>query len=127
MYTVKVQAHFQASHQLTLPDGSKEDLHSHDWAVLAEVGSKKLNSMAIVMDFRQLKKILSDIVSQLEDKSLDTLDYFRQNIASAELIARYIYEHLEANLPDDVRIICIEVAEEQGFSAKYSNIIISFE
>ena len=65
MYTVSVETHFWASHQLTLSDGSKEPVHHHNWRVIAEVGSDRLDSMAVVMDFEQLKAAVGDITAAL--------------------------------------------------------------
>ena len=64
MYTISVETHFWASHQLALSDGSKESIHNHNWSVTAEVGSDKLNSMSVVMDFNRLRAMLDEIVAK---------------------------------------------------------------
>lgn len=120
MFTISVETHFCASHQLTLPNGSKETLHSHNWLVTANVCSEKLNGIGLVMDFRRLKKMLDNIVSRFGDAPLEKIDYFRQNGSSAENVAKYIYENLEPKLPKAVKLRHIKVVEEPGFSAKFS-------
>ncbi len=119
MFSVSVETRFRASHQLTLPNGSKEPLHNHNWVVIAEVGRDKLDRMGLVMDFCQLKKATDKIVSAFDNIQLDSIDYFKQNNSSAENVARYISDKLEPKLPDGVKLVSISVAEEPGCSAKF--------
>jgi 6-pyruvoyltetrahydropterin/6-carboxytetrahydropterin synthase len=120
MFTISVQTHFWASHQLSLPDGTKEPAHSHNWIVSANVCSDTLNNMGIVMDFGQLKSALDKIVDEFDNTSLDRIDYFRKNNSSAEYVAKYIYEKLEPTLPKRLKLQSIKVVEEPGCSASYS-------
>jgi len=120
MFTVSVETNFWASHQLALPDGSKEPAHHHNWSVTAEVGSEKLNDMALVMDFQDLKEMVENIVGKFDNKDLDEVSYFKKNNPSAENVARYIYEKLQIELPKDVKLQSISVIEEPGCSAKFN-------
>ena len=119
MFTVSVETHFWASHRLTLPDGSKEPLHQHNWMATADVSSSKLDSMGLVMDFRRLKAMLDGIVAEFDNISLDRIDYFRQNNPSAETVAKYIYEKLELILPEAVKLEAVRVGETPGCWAKF--------
>ena len=65
MFTISVETHFWASHQLTSPDGSKEPVHRHNWLVAADVSSDKLNNMGIVMNFQSLSAILNKTIAEL--------------------------------------------------------------
>ena len=119
MLTISVDTHFWASHQLSLPDGSKEPVHSHNWSVTADVSGEKLSSMGLVMDFRRLKAMLDDIVAEFDNMALDSIDYFRPINSSAENVAKYIYEKLQIRLPKGVKLEAITVAEKPGCSAKF--------
>ena len=119
MFTVSVETHFWASHQLTLPDGRKEPVHRHNWLVTADVSSSKLNSMGLVMDFHRLKAMVDNIVAELDDTVLEEEDYFQRNSSSAEAVAKYIYEKLRTKLPKGVKLNHIGVIEEPGCSAKF--------
>lgn len=121
MFIVAVETHFRASHQLVLPDGSKEPSHTHSWSVTADVSAEKLNSKGVVMDFRQLKASVDTVVAELDNKTLGRIDYFRRNSPSAENLARYIYEKLEPQLPKDLKLQSVEVMEEPGCRAKFAN------
>ena len=121
MFTISVEAHFSASHQLTLPDGSKEPVHRHKWSVTANVGGEKLNSMGLVMDFNQLKTMVDNIVAEFDNMALDRISYFQQNNPSAENVAKYIYQKLRIKLPKGVKLRNIKVVEEPGCWAKFGD------
>jgi 6-pyruvoyltetrahydropterin/6-carboxytetrahydropterin synthase len=119
LFTVSVETHFWASHRLTLPDGSKEPLHHHNWFVTADVSGSELDSMGLVMDFRRLKAIVDNIVADFGNSPLEKLDYFQRNNPSAENVAKYIYEKLEPELPKDLKLSHIRVVEQPGCSVKF--------
>ena len=120
MFTISVETHFVASHQLTLPDGSKEPLHHHNWAVTAKVSSDKLYNTGLVMDFGRLRATVEETTAGLDNVGLDSIDYFKRNNPSAENVAKYIFDKLEPKLPGGVELRSIKVIEEPGCSAKFS-------
>jgi 6-pyruvoyltetrahydropterin/6-carboxytetrahydropterin synthase len=119
MFTISVETHFWASHQLLLPDGSKEPVHHHNWLVTAEVGSDALNDMAVVMDFHELKQMLDNIAAEFDNKALNETGGFQQNNPSAENVAKYIYDKLRTKLPEGVKLRNVKVVEQTGCTAKY--------
>ena len=120
MFTISVETNFWASHQLTLPDGSKEPPHRHNWSVTVDVSTEALNSMGLVMDFRQLKAMVDKTIAEFDNIPLDRIGYFQRNNSSAENVAKYIYEKLLIKLPKGVKLQSIRIVEEQGCSAKFS-------
>jgi 6-pyruvoyltetrahydropterin/6-carboxytetrahydropterin synthase len=119
MFIISVERHFRASHQLVLPDGSKEPAHNHDWVVIVDLGSEKLNNMGVVMNFKKLQAMVDKIVADFENTSLESIDYFQQNNPSAENVAKYIYEKLQMGLPEGVKLRIVRIVEEPGCSATY--------
>jgi 6-pyruvoyltetrahydropterin/6-carboxytetrahydropterin synthase len=119
MFTIRVETRFQASHRLTLPDGSKEPDHSHDWLVTADISRDKLDNMGLVINFQKLKAMMDETVSEFDHTAMDTVSYFRQNNPSAENVAKYIFERLCVKLPDDVKLRSVRVVEEPGCSAEF--------
>ena len=119
MFTISVERHFQASHQLILPDGSKEPVHNHDWVVTASLSSEKLNNMGVVMDFKALQAMIDKTVAGFNNTTLESIGYFQQNNPSAENVAKYIYDKLRIELPEGVKLRNIRVVEEPGCSAKF--------
>ena len=119
MFTISVETHFWASHQLVLSDGSKEPVHYHNWLVTADVGSERLNDMAVVMDFHELKEMVDNIAAEFDNKALNEAGCFQQNAPSAENVAKYIYDKLRTRLPQGVKLRNIKVVEQTGCSAKF--------
>lgn len=120
MFTISVETHFRASHQLILPDGSKESPHNHEWQVRANVSSDMLNNIGIVMNFHKLKELLRNCVAELDNTALEKVSHFRQNNPTAENVAKYIYDKLKSRLPQGVKLQSIIVVEAPGCSAKFS-------
>lgn len=118
-FTIRVETHFQASHRLTLLDGSIEPAHDHDWLVTVDVSSRKLDKMGIVMSFQKLRTMLEETISDFDNTALDTISYFQQNNSSAENVARYIYERVRVKLPEDVDLRNVRVMEEPGCWAEF--------
>ena len=119
MFTITVRTNFKAAHQLTLSDGSREPVHTHNWLVSAEVNSEKLNNIGLVMDFHRLKGLLDGILAEFQDAALQKKDYFKLNSPSAENVARYVYEALEPLLGKNTKLQAVEVVEEAGCSARF--------
>ncbi len=119
MFKVIVQTSFWASHQLTLPDGKKEPIHSHNWKVTAEVSGEKLNQTGLLIDFDKLKKLLDNITESFTNQTPENNEYFRNSSLSAEMIAKYIFENLQPQLPEHLVLDCVSVTEEQGCTGKF--------
>jgi len=120
LFTISVETHFWASHQLVFADGSKEPLHGHNWAVMAKVGADKLDQNGLVMDFCRLKAALDEIAAELTGGSLNRIDYFEQNSCSAESVARYVFAKLEPQLPGRIRLASVRIVETPGCGAEFS-------
>ena len=119
MFTIRVETHFQASHRLTLSDGSREPAHDHDWLVTVDVSSPRLDKMGLVMSFQKLRAMIDETVSDFDRTALETIEYFRRHNSSAENVAKCIFERLQSKLPEGVKLRSVRVVEEPGCSAVY--------
>ncbi|MBU1112491.1 MAG: 6-carboxytetrahydropterin synthase QueD [Candidatus Omnitrophica bacterium] len=99
MYKVKVLSNFSAAHFLRNYKGKCENLHGHNWKVEVVVASLKLNSLGMVMDFSDLKKLTKNMLEELDHACLNDLEYFSakggKHNPSSEEIARYIFDKLK--------------------------------
>jgi 6-pyruvoyltetrahydropterin/6-carboxytetrahydropterin synthase len=120
MFTVTVDTTFTAGHQLTIAQGQKEALHCHDWIVRTTVSADRLNSAGLVMDFSELKTKVEEVTNSLKGARLEELSWFKNINASAENVAKCIYEKIEPLLPSRVQLRYVEVTEATGCRAKYS-------
>jgi 6-pyruvoyltetrahydropterin/6-carboxytetrahydropterin synthase len=119
MYWIYIETRFQASHQLTFSNGSKEPLHTHPWRVVAGVCAETLNREGLVMDFLELGKVLESAIKPLAGKQLETLACFSGRNASAEAVARYVFDAVAPEIAPPVRLDSIEVTEAEGCRARY--------
>ena len=120
MFTIAVEKSFIACHQLTVSRGVVEPRHCHNWHLTVSVSAEKLDEFGMVMDFCRLNDIIETVTGPLAGAQLERLEAFVGVNASAENVAKYIFEKVEPELPDGVKFEYVEVIESQGCSARYS-------
>lgn len=120
MFSITIEAAFKASHRLTLPGGSKEPAHSHNWLVEVTVSRRRLDETGCVMDFHKLKAAAESVLADLDNDGLETVEYFVKNNPSAENVAKYVFEKLIPILPQKTEITSVEVTEEPTCRAKFA-------
>ncbi|RLA91276.1 MAG: 6-carboxytetrahydropterin synthase QueD [Deltaproteobacteria bacterium] len=107
MFEIKVIEYFSAAHFLQNYHGKCENIHGHNWKVEVAVRSALLNEGGMVMDFKILKQELKKVLSTLDHKSLNELEYFSKIEPSSENIAYFIFNQLK------------EKINSYGFQLKY--------
>ena len=98
MFRIKVVTQFSAAHFLRNYKGKCESLHGHNWKVEVLVSSNDLDSLGMVMDFGDLKKLTKDALDELDHQNLEDLEYFKQHNPSSEEISRYIFDKLKKEI-----------------------------
>ncbi len=109
MYSIKVQSHFSAAHNLRGYKGKCEKLHGHNWKVQVEIRSCRLNNISMICDFKEIKKKLEKVLQKLDHTYLNKLPYFKKNNPTSEKLAEFIYYGLK-KLIKDKNIILKEVS-----------------
>jgi 6-pyruvoyltetrahydropterin/6-carboxytetrahydropterin synthase len=95
MYEVSITDTFSAAHSLRYYRGKCEKLHGHNWKVELTLQGRKLNKIGILYDFTDLKKILKEIISNLDHKHLNEIPAFKRTNPTSENIAKYIYDNVK--------------------------------
>ncbi|MDR2897596.1 MAG: 6-carboxytetrahydropterin synthase QueD [Spirochaetaceae bacterium] len=116
-YEVRVEAEFAAAHYLTKYHGKCENLHGHNYRVLAHARGDTLDEGGMLLDFSMLKKALRQVCETLDHSNLNDLEVFDSN-PSAERIAAYIFRELKELLPD-APLSAVDVYETPGSRARY--------
>lgn len=98
MYEVRIEQEFDAAHYLRGYQGKCEALHGHRYRVVVSVKSAQLNAIGLAYDFTDLKRHLNDILMRFDHTCVNDVPPFDQINASAENIARTIYQELEPKL-----------------------------
>lgn len=119
MFTVTVESSFAASHELTYAGGGKEELHNHHWRLRVAVEVEELDENGLAVDFIDLKAKIDEVTAVLDNTQLEELECFDGINASAENVAKYIYDQLESSLETKVMLEYVEVMEAQGCWAKF--------
>jgi 6-pyruvoyl-tetrahydropterin synthase len=120
--SVTVETVFFAGHQIRFVDGRVEELHEHEWVVRAAVESAKLDDHGFAVDFIWLKSELETITNGLVAARLEEHPYFKEAKinASAENVAKYIFEELGPLIKGEAKLASVEVQESPGCWAKYT-------
>ncbi|MFC1501035.1 6-carboxytetrahydropterin synthase QueD [Elusimicrobiota bacterium] len=115
-YKINVTKSFSAAHALREYKGKCENLHGHNWKVRACVLGKKLKN-GILIDFKDVKHTLNEILNELDHNDLNTTSVFKQINPTAENIASYIFDKLSNKIPKGLKVFEIEVWESENSSA----------
>jgi 6-pyruvoyltetrahydropterin/6-carboxytetrahydropterin synthase len=120
MFELKVVTTFAAAHQLQMVSQKCENLHGHNWKVEITVTGEKLNEAGVLIDFGILKDHVREIMSQLDHKFLNELDYFENGNPSSENIAVYIAKTLAQRIDDPaIQISRVTTWESEDACATY--------
>ena len=120
MYEVTIIKSFSAAHLLAEIGGKCEELHGHNFKTEITVAAKELNQAGLLIDFRFLKKILGEILEDLDHKNLNALTSFTGMNPSAENIAQYIFEKMELKVKTaGVNMVRVKIWESENAAVTY--------
>ena len=119
MFTIVVKTEFFAEHQLTMSDGSKEPLHGHRWKIAAAVAAETLDSAGLAFDFNLLREMLDKIIRPFVGRRLEEYQPFQLANASAENVARYLFDQLAGQITPPTQLCWVEVTEAAGCKVRY--------
>jgi 6-pyruvoyltetrahydropterin/6-carboxytetrahydropterin synthase len=119
-YTLTIKEHFDAAHALIGYPGECRNLHGHTWDIEVSVRGSELDEVGIVYDFKDLKSNLMGILDQFDHKYLNEVPPFDSMNATAENLARVIYEQLSALLPEGIELVEVAVWESPIARLVYS-------
>ncbi|NNL75779.1 MAG: 6-carboxytetrahydropterin synthase QueD, partial [Desulfobacterales bacterium] len=120
MYELKVVTRFAAAHQLTMVGTKCENMHGHNWKIEVYVTGEKLDKAGVLVDFGVIKKQMAEIMTMLDHKYLNELDYFRQDQPSSENIAYFVATELQKKMDDSaVSVSRVTAWESDDAGATY--------
>jgi 6-pyruvoyltetrahydropterin/6-carboxytetrahydropterin synthase len=117
MYTVSVETTFCATHRVTLPDGSLEAVHGHDWRVVAVFARASLDDHGMVVDFCEAERVLEKVVADFRHTNLNELEIFSGLSTTAEVVARVLFDRVATSGLDS--LVRVEITEAPGCLATY--------
>jgi len=120
MYEVTIIKSFSAAHTLKDIGGKCEELHGHNFKVEITVAASNLNETGILVDFRDVKKWLQEVLDNLDHKHLNELPYFIEMSPSSENIAKYICQEMAMKVKQEqIKVARIKIWESENAAVTY--------
>ncbi len=120
MFEITVETSFSSAHQLRGYSGGCENLHGHNWRVMVTASSVGLDSLGMIVDFRQLKNKVEEVVLKLDHKFINEIPPFDTLNPTAENISKYIYGLVSDSLDvEGVSVVSVKVWESEKAAATY--------
>jgi len=94
MFEVSVEHSFAAGHALRGYRGKCENVHGHNYKVRVVVRGEKLDSVGMLVDFVELKRLLRAVSEPMDHVFLNDLPPFDELNPTAENMAWYICEKM---------------------------------
>ena len=121
MFKLIVKKEFSSAHILHGHPGNCKRMHGHNWLVEAEVQGDNTNEIGMVIDFKDIKNNLKEIVSMLDHQFLNDLEPFINENPTAENISKYIYKELSNNInTDNIKVSKIKLWETSNSAVTYT-------
>ena len=123
-YRVRVEAFFEAAHNLRSYHGAPEPLHGHSWKVEVEIESDRLDEEGMAFDFVEIRDALNALTKKLDYTYINEIPPFTDMTPSAENIARWFYHELIPTIAkENCRLVEVRVWEGRHASAAYSEVL----
>lgn len=121
-WRLRVSSDFSSSHQLRHYEGKCENMHGHNFTVEVEVAGDTLDpKLGILMDFKELRRLLKVVTDELDHRHLNDLPAFADQNPSSELLAQHVFRGLKGLLAAyPVRLVEVMVSEKDSSRAYYS-------
>ncbi len=120
MYEICIKRKFSAAHRLKKYKGLCRNLHGHNWEVFVHIQGELLNSTGLLIDFKEAKQKVDEILSKLDHNELNKLGIFKGINPSSENIARYLFKKLSKVFNGPIlRLAKVTVSESEGSFASY--------
>jgi 6-pyruvoyltetrahydropterin/6-carboxytetrahydropterin synthase len=120
MYEISVEQEFDAAHYLRGYRGKCENMHGHQFRVVARLRTKKLDKLGMAYDFTILKDQLAGILERFDHTCLNDVPPFDRINPTSENIASAVYSELKAVLKGNtVSLSSVQVWESPRSCVTY--------
>ena len=119
MFELVVETDFSAAHNLREYKGQCEKLHGHNWKVQVVLKAEKLDKLGMVMDFREVKRIVGEIMNKFDHTYLNELADFKILNPTTENLSKILFDELKNTLPLGVKVSRVTTWESDRCGAIY--------
>ena len=110
---------FAYGHRLLEYEGKCRHLHGHNGMLEVDIDAETLDSLGMVIDFADLKRIVDQVLGRFDHAVINDLPPFTERNTTAELLAEYVHDEVAACLPDGRSVRRVEVWETETSCAIY--------
>lgn len=132
VYLTRIE-HFNAAHKLFNPGWSREkneiifgkcaneNWHGHNYELYVTIKGEVDDNTGFLFDIKKLSSVIKEyILDKLDHKNLNVdVDFLKGKMCSTENVAKEIWQQLQPNLPDNVKLHCIKLYETPRIYAEY--------
>ncbi len=121
MFEVTIEETFAAGHALRNYRGKCENVHGHNYRCQVTVEGADLDSIGLLVDFVELKKVVHGVLDRMDHQWLNEFPPFDVLNPSAENMAKYIYDEVSGGLKSrqHVRVGLVRLWETDTACATY--------
>jgi 6-pyruvoyltetrahydropterin/6-carboxytetrahydropterin synthase len=120
MYELTIKTGFSAAHSLRDYEGPCSRLHGHNWVIEVVVSGEVLQRNGILVDFADVKKATSELLSRLDHTNLNETPPFDTVNPTSENLARWLYEQVGDRLnARGLKVTRVNVREAETSCASY--------
>lgn len=99
MYEISVEETFDSAHCLMDYDGACANLHGHTYRTIVRFRFAELGKSGMAIDFAYAKKVIREVLADLDHQYINDLEYFHNTSPSAENISFYIFSRVKEQIP----------------------------
>ena len=94
-FHLRVKDHIDSAHFIADYDGKCKRVHGHRWEIELDLEGHVLDTMNMLVDFSQVKKLFKEIIIEPLDHYLLNEEINERNV-TAELLAMWIYDNMDS-------------------------------
>lgn len=121
MFTLSVTTQFSAAHSLRNYPGLCANIHGHNWRVVVEVCSKKLDKTGMVLDFKSIKKQIEEISNKLDHQYINDVSPFDEINPTTENLTKWFFDSISQKINQkSIAVKSVTIHETERYSVSYS-------
>ncbi len=93
-FTVFKDFDLSAAHAIRGHTRGCQDLHGHNYRVRVHVAAGELDRLGMVIDFADLKEIVSEVAGPFDHRVINEIPPFDRENTTAELLARHVHREV---------------------------------
>ncbi|MFZ4797381.1 MAG: 6-carboxytetrahydropterin synthase QueD [Bacteroidia bacterium] len=128
--------HFEAAHTISCYNGQCKNIHGHSYELHVTITGQELNESNMLIDFKELKKIVEIHVTNDFDhalilkssdenvanyKTINTKIHWLKEEPTAEFLVMEIAQRISTNLPSNISLKKLKLFETASCYAEWEN------